>query len=105
MSGQLVRYELRDGVAVLTLNDAKRRNALSSRLLGELQEWFLQFETTTTSAWRRRAQIATTAPSSTSTSAMARPMPWLPPVTIAMRPSRPKSMAEFFPCSLVRREA
>ena len=44
MSGELVGYELRDGVAVLTLNDAKRRNALSSRLLGELKEWFLQFE-------------------------------------------------------------
>ena len=38
MSGELVGYELRDGVAVLTLSDAKRRNALSSRLLGELKE-------------------------------------------------------------------
>ncbi len=44
MSEELVGYELRDGVAVLTLNDAKRRNALSSRLLGELQDWLRRIE-------------------------------------------------------------
>ena len=44
MSGQLVGYELRDGVAVLTLNDAKRRNALSSRLLGELKDRLRRIE-------------------------------------------------------------
>ena len=38
MIGQLVRYELKDGVAFLTLNNPGRRNALSTELLGELKD-------------------------------------------------------------------
>ena len=44
MTGQLVRYELQDGVAVLTLNNPGRRNALSTDLLGELKELLREFE-------------------------------------------------------------
>src|SRR5216683_5405295 len=43
-------------------------------------------------AWRCRAQIATSTPSDASTWAIARPMPLLPPVTIATRPVSPRSM-------------
>ena len=35
MIGQQVRYELKDGVAFLTLNNPGRRNALSTELLGD----------------------------------------------------------------------
>ena len=44
MIGQLIRYELRDGVAFLTLNNPGRRNALSTELLGELKELLQEFE-------------------------------------------------------------
>ena len=44
MIGQMVLYELRDGVAFLTLNNPGRRNALSSELLGELKDLFREFE-------------------------------------------------------------
>ena len=44
MTGQQVRYKLRDGVAVLTLNNPGRRNALSTELLGELRDRFREFE-------------------------------------------------------------
>ena len=44
MTGQLVRYELKDGVAVLTLNNPRRRNALSTELLGELKGLLRDFE-------------------------------------------------------------
>ena len=44
MIGQLVRYELQDGVGVLTLNSPGRRNALSTELLGELKELFREFQ-------------------------------------------------------------
>ena len=44
MTGQQVRYELRNGVAVLTLNNPGRRNALSTELLGELRDRFREFE-------------------------------------------------------------
>src|SRR5713101_7248075 len=43
-------------------------------------------------AWRCRAQIATSTPSDASSLAIARPMPLLPPVTIATRPVSPRSM-------------
>ena len=44
MIGQLVRYELQEGVAFLTLNNPGRRNALSTELLGELKELLREFE-------------------------------------------------------------
>ena len=44
MIGQLIRYELKDGVAFLTLNNPGRRNALSTELLGELKELLQEFE-------------------------------------------------------------
>ena len=44
MTGQQVRYELRNGVGVLTLNNPGRRNALSTELLGELRDRFREFE-------------------------------------------------------------
>ena len=44
MIGQLIRYELQEGVAFLTLNNPGRRNALSTELLGELKELFHEFE-------------------------------------------------------------
>ena len=44
MIGQLVRYELQEGVAFLTLNNPGRRNALSTELLGELKALLRDFE-------------------------------------------------------------
>ena len=44
MAGELVRYELRDGVAVLTLNNPGRRNALSTELLESLKSYLGAFE-------------------------------------------------------------
>ena len=44
MIGQQVRYELTDGVALLTLNNPGRRNALSTELLVELRDLFREFE-------------------------------------------------------------
>ena len=44
MIGQMVIYELKDGVAFLTLNNPGRRNALSTELLGELKEILREFE-------------------------------------------------------------
>ena len=44
MTGNLIRYELRDGVAVLTLNNPGRRNALSTELLNELKGLLHDFE-------------------------------------------------------------
>ena len=44
MAGELVRYELRDGVAVLTLNNPGRRNALSTELLEALKSYLGAFE-------------------------------------------------------------
>ena len=43
MIGQMVIYELKDGVAYLTLNNPGRRNALSTELLGELKELLQEF--------------------------------------------------------------
>ena len=44
MTGNLIRYELQDGVAVLTLNNPGRRNALSTELLHELKGLLRDFE-------------------------------------------------------------
>ncbi len=44
MTGEFVRYELKDGVAFLTLNNPGRRNALSTELLGELKGLLRDFE-------------------------------------------------------------
>ena len=49
MPGQLAKdspvlYEQDSGVAILTLNNPGRRNALSSELLGELKELLREFE-------------------------------------------------------------
>ena len=44
MTGNLVRCELQDGVAVLTLNNPGRRNALSTELLNELKGLLRDFE-------------------------------------------------------------
>ena len=44
MAGELVRYELRDGIAVLTLNNPGRRNALSTELLESLKSYLGAFE-------------------------------------------------------------
>jgi enoyl-CoA hydratase/carnithine racemase len=44
MAGDLVRFELEDGVAVLTLNNPGRRNALSSELLETLKEYLARFK-------------------------------------------------------------
>ena len=43
MAGELVRFELEDGVAVLTLNNPGRRNALSSEVLETLKEYLDRF--------------------------------------------------------------
>src|SRR6266542_5780304 len=43
-------------------------------------------------AWRCRAQMATSTPSDARAWAIARPMPRLPPVTIATRPASPRSI-------------
>lgn len=46
-----------------------------------------------------RSMIATMAPSAASVCEMARPMFDAPPVTMAMRPSSPRSMAQKLPAS------
>ena len=43
MTGQQVRYELQEGLALLTLHNPGRRNALSTEMLLELRELFRQF--------------------------------------------------------------
>src|SRR2546427_2502205 len=56
-------------------------------------------------AWRWRAQIATSTPSRASSRAIARPMPLLPPVTIATFPVTPRSMEQALPARTGPRSA
>ncbi len=44
MAGELIRFELDGGVAVLTLNNPGRRNALSTELLETLKEYLDRFK-------------------------------------------------------------
>jgi hypothetical protein len=55
--------------------------------------------------WRCRAQTATSTPSDASSRAIARPMPLLPPVTIATRPASPRSMGSLLGVAFASRRS
>jgi enoyl-CoA hydratase len=55
---KLVNYEIRDGVATVTLNDPKRRNALSTSLADAIKATFAELE----SSGEARAVVLTGAP-------------------------------------------
>ena len=68
-------------------------SAASTALPHTVPRW-LRSATAFSTPSASRAQIATEAPSSSSVSAMARPMPFVEPVTMAFLPVSPRSMTQ-----------
>src|SRR6267378_1151035 len=80
-------------------------SATSTALPHDLTPFAERFFTTLPTSSALRAQIATLAPSAANSSAIASPMPLLPPVTSALLPFNPKSMVASIDNVAARRRA